>query len=277
MPNIPDTRSDFQSSGSITGSAAPAEISLPSNSQALQPVVRSGGLYETWEMGQEAAGIFLLYGHPQILTLSQKLACQGLLQAENLIVLDGGNVFDPYLVSQLARKAGREPEDFLRRIRISRSFTCHQMLSLMRKVESASRRWKSPFILLLGPLTAFYDESVPNYEAWALFRSFQEELEHLNRVGFRLLLACQQPSATTKRTFVQQLKASARGIASCWEAEVPSGRQQELMASETNQRLPGTREMKSLLLIRMEKPAEPRRQWVIRTGEKLNPRSYLAL
>ena len=197
----------------------PAILDSKIPSHALQPV-RRVGLYETWHMEEPLAGVYLLYGHPQVLTLAQKLACRYLLQAEHLIVLDGANVFDPYLVARLATKMGRAPTDFLRSIRISRSFTCHQMLSLVRQIESAGRLWKSPFILLLGPLTTFYDESVPHYEAWKLFRTFQRELNRLTAAGFRLLLSCQQPSAATKRDFVQQLKASAQGIASCWEVEL---------------------------------------------------------
>lgn len=289
-------------------------------SYALQPI-RPIGLYETWHMEETLAGVYLLYGHPQVLTLAQKLACRCLLQAEHLIVLDGANVFDPYLVSRLATKMGRAPTDFLRSIRVSRSFTCHQMLSLVRQIESAGRLWKSPFILLLGPLTTFYDESVPHYEAWKLFRAFQRELNYLTAAGFRLLLSCQQPSAATKRGFVQQLKASARGIASCWEVELTTAPTASLQAAfvppskvsskrkittsfldqkgaeerssqssrvttlSSHLKQEGSFEFspvradasrKKPLLLRVEKPAEPQRQWVLRRGEKVNSR-YLSL
>jgi hypothetical protein len=267
-------------------------------SHALQPI-RPVGLYETWHMEETLAGVYLLYGHPQVLTLAQKLACRCLLQAEHLIVLDGANVFDPYLVSRLASKMGRVPTDFLRCIRVSRSFTCHQMLSLVRQIESAGKLWKSPFILLLGPLTTFYDESIPHYEAWKLFRAFQRELNSLTAAGFRLLLSCQQPSAATQRGFVQQLKASARGIASCWEVELTAAPATSLQAafvppaklsskkkittSFLDQKgdwglLPGREAVsrRKPLLLRVEKPAELQRQWVLRKGEKVNSR-YLAL
>ena len=278
--------------------AQPAMLDPKIPGSALQPI-RPVGLYETWHMEETLAGVYLLYGHPQVLTLAQKLACRCLLQAEHLIVLDGANVFDPYLVSRLASKMGRAPTDFLRSIRISRSFTCHQMLSLVRQVESASKLWRSPFILLLGPLTTFYDESVPHYEAWKLFRAFQRELNGLTAAGFRLLLACQQPRAATKRDFVQQLKASARGIASCGEVELTAAPTASLPAAfvpptkrssqrgiatsfldqKENLGLLSSREdvsLKKTLLLRVEKPAEAQRQWVLRKGEKVNSR-YLSL
>jgi hypothetical protein len=225
--------------------------------QTLAPVVKPATLYEAWRMEEKPSGIFLAYGHSYVLRLSQKLACRILLEARTLMVLDGANVFDPYLVAELARKAGREPEEFLRHIRVSRSFTCHQMLSLIRQVEKAAREWRSSLILLLGPLTAFYDESVPNYEVWTIFRSFEKELDRLSQAGFRLLLACQQPSAATQRVFVQRLKNSAVGIASCWPAELAAGRPQDW------------------LLVRVEKPLGINRCWPVRQGEIFRTRTYL--
>jgi len=284
-----------ESSNGCGSHVQPAILDPKISNHALRPI-HSAGLYETWHMEKTLAGVYLLYGHPQVLTLAQKLACRCLLQAEHLIVLDGANVFDPYLVSRLASKMGRAPTDFLRSIRISRSFTCHQMLSLVRQIKSAGKLWESPFILLLGPLTTFYDESVPHYEAWKLFRAFQRELNSLTAAGFRLLLSCQQPSATTKRDFVQQLKASARGIASCWEVELnasslpadfvpPAKRSSQrgittsfLDQKENLRLLPGREDVsrRKPLLLRVEKPAEPQRQWVLRREEKVNSR-YLSL
>jgi len=225
--------------------------------QPLAPWVKSATLYEAWQIGERLSGIFLLYGHPHVLRLSQKLACRILLQPEPMMVLDGANTFDPYLVSELARKAGQTPEEFLRRIRVSRSFTCHQMLSLIHQVEKAARQWNSWLILLLGPLTTFYDESVPNYEAWTIFRAFVNELKRLSQAGFRLLLACQQPAATTDRVFVKKLKLCALGVASCWPTEVAD------------------QGVKDWLLIQVEKPAGTDRHWLIRQGEIFRPRSYL--
>ncbi len=225
--------------------------------QALAPAVQPATLYEAWQMEKSLSGIFLLYGHSHVLRLSQKLACRILLQAESLLVLDGANVFDPYLVAELSRKAGREPKELLRRIRVSRSFTCHQMLSLIRQVEKAAKQWNNPLLVLLGPLTAFYDESVPSYEAWTLFRSFQKELDRLTQAGFRLLLACQQPAATTGRTFVKRLQSSARGVASCRRVEPTVGN------------------TVSGLRVQVEKPIGADRGWLIQPEEMFRRRPYL--
>ncbi len=229
--------------------------------KTLVPAAKPATLYEAWSMGEASAGLYLLYGYSYVLTLSQKLACWGLLQAESLLVLDGANTFNPYLVAELARKAGREPEDFLRRIRVSRSFTCHQMLSLILQVEAAVHRWRSPLVLLLGPFTAFYDESIPGYESQKLFCAFQRELSRLSSIGIRCLLACQQPVAKTQRNFVQQMKKLVLGSASCWPVEA-DGKLKE-QRSEAR------------MLIQVEKPVNPLRQWLVRKGETFTPRPYL--
>ena len=52
----------------------------------------------------------------------------------NVIVLDGANGFDPYMVSSFARKALVPPERLLKRIRIARAFTCFQMATLVERL-----------------------------------------------------------------------------------------------------------------------------------------------
>ncbi|MBX8632279.1 MAG: hypothetical protein M1117_04045 [Candidatus Thermoplasmatota archaeon] len=48
----------------------------------------------------------------------------------DVIWVDGGNAFDPYVISELAQKCGRNPSDVLSRISIARAFTAHQMNSI---------------------------------------------------------------------------------------------------------------------------------------------------
>ena len=49
----------------------------------------------------------------------------------DVIVLDGANRFDPYMVSSVARRAMIPPEKLLKSIRIARAFTCYQMATLI--------------------------------------------------------------------------------------------------------------------------------------------------
>jgi hypothetical protein len=54
----------------------------------------------------------------------------------DVIVLDGANGFDPYMVSSFARKILIPPERLLKKIRIARAFTCYQMATLVERLAS---------------------------------------------------------------------------------------------------------------------------------------------
>jgi len=96
-------------------------------------------------------------------------------QGMDVIVLDGANRFNPYVASSFARKALISPEEILKRIRIARAFTCYQMATLMgeklvsflRAIDQLSLQKIQ--VLLLGPITTFLDEDVPEREVGPLF------------------------------------------------------------------------------------------------------------
>jgi hypothetical protein len=119
----------------------------------------------------------------------------------DVILLDGANRFNPYVVSSFARNVLIPPEKLLRRIRIARAFTCYQMATLMgerlasllhtRTVGEihactpecgvSARRHESPlqrpWVILLGPLTTFFDEDVPEREVRPLFERSLRKVE----------------------------------------------------------------------------------------------------
>lgn len=47
------------------------------------------------------------------------------------IFIDGGNSFDPYLLTQICTASRHNPKEVLHRVIISRAFTCHQLASLI--------------------------------------------------------------------------------------------------------------------------------------------------
>jgi len=116
-------------------------------------------------------------------------------QGMDVVVLDGANRFDPYVVSSFAKKASIPPESLLKRIRIARAFTCYQMatlveeklIALLRKEETINRTHK-PRVILLGPITTFLDEDVPERETRPLFERMLKKIEEIamDRVSFFL-------------------------------------------------------------------------------------------
>jgi len=136
----------------------------------------------------------------------------------DVILLDGANRFNPYVVSSFARNVLIPPEKLLRRIRIARAFTCYQMATLMgerlvsllhaRTVGAihactpecgvSARRHESPlqrpWVILLGPLTTFFDEDVPEREVRPLFERSLRKIEGMVMEGTPFFLF--QPSVS---------------------------------------------------------------------------------
>jgi hypothetical protein len=113
----------------------------------------------------------------------------------DVIVLDGANRFDPYMVSSFAKKVLIPPEGLLKRIRIARAFTCYQMATLMGeqlpsllRQEGATAQPKKPWVILLGPITTFLDEDVPEREVRPLFERSLRKVEEMAMEGTPFLL-----------------------------------------------------------------------------------------
>jgi hypothetical protein len=113
----------------------------------------------------------------------------------DVILLDGANCFDPYMVSSFARKALLPPERLLKRIRIARAFTCYQMATLMRErlvlllsQEGAVAPQRKSWVIVLGPITTFFDEDVPEREIRPLFERSLKKIEEMASRGVPFLL-----------------------------------------------------------------------------------------
>ena len=116
-------------------------------------------------------------------------------QGIDVIVLDGANRFDPYMVSSFAKKVSLLPENLLKRIRIARAFTCYQMATLVQerlvsllRQETLVARLHQPWVILLGPITTFLDEDVPDREIRSLFDRVLRKVEGMAMEGISFFL-----------------------------------------------------------------------------------------
>ncbi len=107
-----------------------------------------------------------------------------------VIVLDGANRFDPYMASSFARKALISPERLLKRIRIARAFTCYQMAIMVgEKLPSLlSAASQKSWVILLGFITTFLDEDVPEREVRPLFERSLRKIEEMALIGIPFFL-----------------------------------------------------------------------------------------
>jgi hypothetical protein len=122
----------------------------------------------------------------------------------DVIVLDGANRFDPYMVSFFARKALIPPERLLKGIRIARAFTCYQMAAMV--VEKLPSLFiaesQKPWVILLGLINTFLDEDVPEREVRPLFERSLKRIEGMALGGVPFFLFQSNGFSGSKRNYL---------------------------------------------------------------------------
>ena len=152
-----------------------------------------------FEYGKKG-GLFVLYGDAEVNSLAQRLLSRFVSCGYNVMVLDAGNLFDPYLISRTAQALGREPREFLSKIVVSRSFTCHQTHALVRKVARLNGN-AARIIFIPGLLTTFYDEEVPLGERKALLKKTLVLLKEISPKGVNILATSKDPPVRVRDGF----------------------------------------------------------------------------
>lgn len=121
---------------------------------------------------------------------AMSMAAAALARGERVLILDGGNCFDAYPIARAARRHGLAPEPILKRLFVSRAFTCHQMSALIReKLGPELRRLGARKAVIMGLLYTFCDEDVPEREACALLNKIMESLQEISQEGYSILVA----------------------------------------------------------------------------------------
>jgi hypothetical protein len=146
---------------------------------------------------------------PLIWELAARLAVNGAVH-----VLDGGNRFNVYPVVKALRRLTSDLEAALKRITLSRAFTCYQMLSLLQETPASD----AP-TLLLDLLATFFDENVTLPESQRLLATC---LPHLKRLSARapLIISVKPPApiAVERQVLIDQLQ---QAVAQTWTLEPP--------------------------------------------------------
>jgi len=142
---------------------------------------------------QPLNGLVLFTGHESVLPLSQLLCLQYLGRDEPVILVDGANAFNPYLLSDAARAQGLDLHRVLDAVHLSRVYTCHQLEVLMAEhLEAAIASFHPGAVLCLGLLDTLYDEDVPATESARIFRRLASAIiEAAPRLP--ILAACPDP------------------------------------------------------------------------------------
>lgn len=120
-----------------------------------------------------------------------------------VLVADGANAFDPYVVSKFARREGFPPDELLKKISVARAFTCHQLATLIReRLQPELSPGASSLVVLLGPCTMFFDEDVPGEEAALLFRKTLVKVQEMSQEGVSFLMSQSFSGFNKRRSFL---------------------------------------------------------------------------
>jgi len=167
------------------------------------------------------AGLSLLVGPPFILDLGTTLAGRVILGGHTVLYVDGANAFDPYILSRLARDAGRSPRAVMQRLRLTRAFTCHQLETLIvERLSSAIAHYRPGLVVISGWSHLFHDENVPAREAFRLLQNTARWVRSLTEAGQPVLATHPEEPVTPRlRPLGQMLVQAADGVARLREEE----------------------------------------------------------
>lgn len=126
----------------------------------------------------ESVGTCVLLCAPQRIgdaatRLLAELALRSMVQ-----VLDGGNRLQAYPLTRALRARSVQVNTLSQRVLIRRAFTAYQMLALLESVPTAP----IPCVIL-DPLAAFYDETLPIGQARLLAQRCLQQVERLKKAA----------------------------------------------------------------------------------------------
>lgn len=139
------------------------------------------------------AKVHLLYGSSAVFPLSLTMAAHALQRGMPIAVVDGCNRFDVHLLTRFARERRLDPDALLRRIFISRGFTCYQMeQAVVSRLPAFLRRMQSNVALVFGLLDTFYDDQAPIREVRQILTRVQQAFQSMKAEGISVLVVCQE-------------------------------------------------------------------------------------
>jgi hypothetical protein len=152
-------------------------------------------------------GLVMLYGDHAVLAYSLRAIASLLARGEHVVFIDSANVFNPFLIAEVATRWGRRPEELLDRIHVSRTVTVHQLEALISEgVSEALTTYASRVLVVSGFLDNLYDEDVELREAWRVFRKATAHLRALADAGVLVLVVCPDPAARGEQGRTMRLR-----------------------------------------------------------------------
>ena len=142
---------------------------------------------------------------------------------QHVTVLDCGNRSNMYAVAKLIRPYTSDPVCVMNNIRLSRAFTCYQVLAM---IQATAKNPPREPLVLLDLLATFLDEDVELKDSQRLLTHSLSLLAEMSHFAPVVISTRQIPAIAENRSvLLEQLKAS---VDICWEEPLPLPTSQEL-------------------------------------------------
>jgi hypothetical protein len=123
------------------------------------------------------AGSVFLWGDARVHGVALHTAARMLATGAQVAIIDADMAFQLRPLVAMAKACRVPPEIFLRRAHIVRAFTCWQFTTLFcKRLHPLLAKHSIGLVILLDPLTHFFDEDVTRKEANLLFRRVLDAL-----------------------------------------------------------------------------------------------------
>lgn len=165
-------------------------------------------------LSQPGTGLILFHGDTACLTVGLLVGLRSATPACPLLVVDGANSLDPYLLAGLARQLRQPPAMLLASVFISRLFTAYQLeAAIAERLDGAIAARRPSGVLLAGLLDLLHDEDVGMAEAWRIFRRILAAVRRLMSGGPPVIATCPvRPAIPGREGFLPHLTADAAWV-----------------------------------------------------------------
>ena len=163
----------------------------------------------------------VFYGHEFCKTLLFTLAVRVQLPREKgglnstAIYADGGNTFNPYVISSIAQQYELDPKSTLEKIFVSRAFTAYQLSALIfETLEDALKQYRSKLVIISDITALFLDRDVPSREAIGVFSKTISYLSELAKQKDTIIVASCFPhkGRHRRRFFLESVLLGGAGL-----------------------------------------------------------------
>lgn len=146
----------------------------------------------------------------KLMTMLATLALRG-----SVLVIDGGNCFDGYALARTLRRQTPQVETILKRVLLSRVFTCYQMVALLAELPIDG----TP-VIILDMLATFLDENVSFTKRLHLLESSLSLLRQIS-LGAPVAIWARTRSAVSGTEDQQLLIPLLETAQDLWELQTP--------------------------------------------------------